>query len=180
MLKRLSSFRIAIAYLLGACLLMIAFVFIPRDTVIEPLLEVKEPATTAVQITNEIGKLVMTLNAAMLAAAGALLFKEYRWVRLTPLDKTLMVFVFLAGAASYFGVYFGQVRILTMVSTGYLDPLERGLIWGIRLQYGGLLTGVFLLGFVFARALDNGGGTPTATQDRPNPSNASLDQPRVD
>lgn len=150
----LKAYRISLFYLVVTALLLVGALHVPYDAVFPPLHELKDPAATSLQMIGEIAKLVMTLNTAMLAAAGALLTKRFDWIRLTGFDKMMTVSVFLCGAISYFGVYFSQVRMLTMTSTGFIDPLETGLLWGIRFQYGGLIFGVLLLGLVFARAVD--------------------------
>lgn len=154
MLRRIRRSGITLAYLLGAALLVAMFLYIPRDQVLQPLHAIADPAATSLAMISEISKLIMTLDAAMLAAAGAILLKDVQFRRSSRLDALMLIFVFLAGAMSYFGVYFSQVRLLTMVSAGYLDPLELGLRWAIRLQYGGIIGGVFLLGLVFARGLE--------------------------
>lgn len=148
------KYRVTLFYLLAAALLLGAALYIPYDDPIVTGHPVADPAATSLQLVSEIAKLVMTLNTAMLAGAGALLAKRYSWVRLGGIDKSLVMGVFLCGAISYFGVYFSQTRILTMTGAGILDPLELGLLWGIRLQYGGLILGVLLLGLVFSRAVD--------------------------
>lgn len=150
----LKTHRISLFYGVVAALLLAGALYVPYDVAFPPLHELKDPAATSLQMIGEIAKLVMTLNTAMLAGAGALLTKRFDWIRLTGFDKLVTVSVFLCGAVSYFGVYFSQVRMLTMTSTGFIDPLEAGLLWGIRFQYGGLIAGVLLLGFVFARGVD--------------------------
>ena len=145
---------VIIAYLAGAAALSVAAFFVPRDEVVLPIHAVANPAGTSISMIGELSKLIMTLNAAMLAAAGSLLLQGPDFVRAGRFEMVLTVFVFLAGAGAYFGVYYSQVRMLTMVSAGYLDPLELGLLWGIRLQYGAIIVGVFLLGLIFARMLE--------------------------
>lgn len=159
MLRRLSRSAVTIAYILGAAALVALFLNIPHDEVMQPLHAVKDPASTSLAMIGEISKLIMTLDAAMLAAAGTMLVKNTQLRRSSRIDALLLLVVFLAGAISYFGVYFGQTRLLTMVSAGYLDPLELGLMWAIRLQYGGIIGGVFLLGLVFARGLEKTAGS---------------------
>lgn len=164
------KYRVTLFYLAAAVLLLAAALYIPYDDPLKGGREVTNPAATSLQLIGEIAKLVMTLNTAMLAGAGAVLTKRYSWITLRSADKIMIISVFLCGAISYFGVYFSQTRILTMVSAGILDPLELGLLWGIRMQYGGLILGVLLLGLTFARAVDSdhgpGENPPAGVPDR--------------
>ena len=68
MLRRIRRSGITLAYLLGAALLVAMFLYIPRDQVLQPLHAIADPAATSLAMISEISKLIMTLDAAMLAA----------------------------------------------------------------------------------------------------------------
>jgi hypothetical protein len=100
-------------------------------------------------------KLVVTLNTTVLAAAATLSVRGVSWTtKWSVIDSLLIVGSFISGVVSYFGVYFGYVRVLNMVYHNTVYPLEVGFIYAINLQYYGVIASVFLLGAVFARMLD--------------------------
>ena len=77
-----------------------------------------------------------------------------------------MLSVFVCGVATYCGVFMSHVQILTMVNSGLLNPLETGLMWSMRLQYGGLILGVFLLGLALAIGLGRSQSPPRLSLHR--------------
>lgn len=139
--------------LIAGALFALSF-YIPRDTAFPPGNAVANSGQATLDVLQEIMKLVLSLNTVMLTAAGALFVKAREWkLDLGYLEVALLLCVFLCGAVSYFGVYNCQMRILTMVNYSAINPLELGLLNSLRLQYAGLILGVFLLGLVFALLL---------------------------
>ena len=127
---------------------------VPRDDVFPPGLDVPDPGKAVVETLREISKLVMTLNSAMIAGAAALAIKGKDWTSQWGRAETFFVMaVFISGAVAYFGVYLCQVRLLTMLNMQTINPLERGLIWSVRLQYLGVIAGVTFLGLTFVLML---------------------------
>lgn len=139
---------------LAALLFGLSF-FLPYDDVLGAGQEVSDPGRASLAILQEIMKFALSLNTAMLAGAGALILKGNDWAGgWRKLESLLIISVFLCGVVCYFGVYTCHLAILTMVSEGVLNPMERGLIWSLRLQYFGVIVGAFLLGLVFALLAD--------------------------
>jgi len=142
-------------YLILATGLIALSFYVPHDDVFSAGQDIADPGQATLTILQEIMKLVLTLNAAMLAAAGTLVLKGKEWSGgWSRIESVLVILVFLAGVVSYFGVYSCQVSILTMVNVGAMNPLETSLLWALRLQYFGLIAGALLLGLVFALMLD--------------------------
>jgi hypothetical protein len=127
---------------------------IPQDDAFPPGLDVPEPGKAVVETLREISKLVTTINSAMIAGAAGLAIKGKDWTSQWGRAETFLVMlVFLSGSVAYFGVYLCQVRLLTMLNMETINPLESGLIWSIRLQYLGVISGVTCLGLIFVLML---------------------------
>ena len=142
-------------YILVVILLLAGSLFVPVDTAFPPKYKVEDPAKSTLELLDSTIKIIVSLNTAMLAGASALTLKSNSWTSLwTRLDSALILLVFINGAMSYFGVYFCYMRLLTMVGASFLDPVEGGLVWSLRLQYLGIISGVTLLGLVFARIIE--------------------------
>ena len=157
MLTRLAArVPLWVPYLVVAGGLVALSFYVPHDDVVGAVQDIPEPGQATLGILQQIMTLVLTLNAAMLAAAGALVVKGGEWSGggWRRLEGLLVTAVFLCGVTSYFGVYSCQVAILTMVNAGGINPLETGLMWSLRLQYFGLISGALLLGLVFALMID--------------------------
>lgn len=144
-----------IPYTALAAILFVLSLFLPHDDVMGAGLTISDPGSASLSTLQEIMKLVLSLNTAMLAAAGTLVVKGNDWTGgWSKLESLLIISVFLCGVVSYFGVYTCHLAILTMLGAGSLNPLELGLMWSLRLQYFGVIVGAFLLGFVFALLAD--------------------------
>ena len=142
-------------YAVAAIILLAASYFIPVARVFLPGVNVTKPDEALLGLIKEMTQLIVALNTSMMAAAAALTIRGSVWSdRWSRFDSGLIVAAFASGAVSYFGVYFGYVRLLTMVGAKTLNPLEAGFLWSIRLQYYGTIVGVFLVGLVFARMLE--------------------------
>jgi hypothetical protein len=132
--------------------------YVPRDAVFIPGPSISDPAKVILDILDNTTKLVVALDTALMGAAATLVIKANEWSRRwTRLDSTVIVLVFACGAASYFGVYLLDVRLLSTVSVNpgsSVNPLESGMLWAIRIQYWGMIAGVALLGLTFTRLLD--------------------------
>lgn len=141
-------------YLLFVAAGIYLLLHVPHDDAFPPGLDVPDPGKAVVETLREISKLVMTLNSAMIAGAAGLAIKGKDWTSQWGRAETFFVMlVFLSGAVAYFGVYLCQARLLTMLNMETINPLERGLIWSIRLQYLGVISGVTFLGLTFVLML---------------------------
>lgn len=163
MLKRwLRNMPLWMPYSILALTLVAASFFVPADEVFPPGQSIADPGQATLTILQEMMKLVLSLTTAMLGAAGALVVKGREWVRgWSRVESFLVIAVFLCGVVSYFGVYVCHISILTMVTYGVLNPLETSLLWSLRLQYFGLISGALLLGLVFSLMLDRVRVSPT-------------------
>jgi len=143
------------AYLLMAAGLLAASLYVPRDTVFGGDVIVENPGQATLAAIDQMTKLIVSLNTAMFAAAGAMTVKGKDWTsRWNSLDSLLIVLVFACGAISYFGVFLCYVRLISMTSVGAMSVVETQMLWSIRLQYWGFIAGVVLLGLVFTRILE--------------------------
>lgn len=150
MLKQFRPPPLWILYLLIATLLVAGSFFTPRDQVFAPGLNLADPGKATFDALKDLMALVLTLTTAMLGATGALIVKGRDWVRgWTAVESFLLLIVFLCGVVSFYGVYTCQVAILSMANAASLNPLEKGLMFSLRLQYFGLIAGAFFLGLAF-------------------------------
>ena len=155
-----SKLRVWHCYLVIVFLLLVASFFVPIQPVFPPQLKVQDPAKAALDLVDGVVKLVTGVNTAMLAGAAALTIKGTSWTSSwSKADSVIIIFVFLGGAISYFGVYLCYVRALTMINQSAFYPIESGIIWSLRLQYFGIILGVVSLGLVFSRVIE--GRTPS-------------------
>jgi hypothetical protein len=144
-----------VVYLTAAALFLAATFMIPRSAAFPPGAMFGDGAGATLELIKELIKLAVTLDSALLTAAAAFAVKGRDWApRWSRLDSSLVLLVFVAGVASYFGVYFCYIRLLTMLTMSTIYPLERGVVWSIRLMYYGILLGVFILGLILSRVLD--------------------------
>lgn len=147
--------RLSYLYIVFIILLVGGSTFIPRDLAFPVTHSLQDPAKATLDILDGITKLIAALDTALLGAAGAVVVKAPTWTKKWELlDSLLMTSVFVFGAISYFGIYFMDVRILTMVNAATVNPSELGLTWGLRLAYLGTIAGVVVLGLVFSRLMD--------------------------
>jgi len=129
--------------------------FLPEDKALVASITVTEAGKTTLEYLQEMSKLITTLNTAMMAAAAALIVNGKEWTTSwSRLDAMLILLAFLSGAASYYGIYLGQISILEMISQGWLNPLSSKLQAAIAIEYYGTLVGVLLLGLAFSRLLE--------------------------
>jgi len=165
MLGGIRSVPLWAAYVAIVLTLLALSFFLPRDDIFPPGSDLKDPAQATLTTLSEIMKLVLSLNAAMLAAAGALIVKGTDWFGGWRKFEGLMILcVFLSGVVVYFGVYTCNMAILTMVNAETINPLETSLLWSLKLQYFGLILGGFLLGLAFSLMMDR-----TRKDDRAEP-----------
>jgi uncharacterized membrane protein YozB (DUF420 family) len=142
-------------YLVVVVVLFVASLFIPVDDAFPPGHKVLDPAKATLDLIDGIIKLMVPLTTIMVTAAAALAVKGNTWTsRWATLDSLLIVCVFLCGAVAYFGVYLCYMRILTMVSLASIFVREGGLLWGLKLQYFGIIMGFACLGLVFTRIIE--------------------------
>jgi hypothetical protein len=152
MLGRLPYWSI---YVSAVILVYVASLFVPTDNVVPVSNKFVDPAKATMDVILAMVQLITALDTALLGAAGAMAVKGKEWSpRWNRLDGLLVLFVFICGAASYYGIYLGHVAVLSTVFQGTINPFEARFQWALGLQYYGLLLGVFLLGLVFARMLD--------------------------
>lgn len=129
--------------------------FIPVDEVLPASLVIAEPAKATLEAIQESSKLLVTLNTTMLAAAASLIVKGKDWsASWAKIDGYLLLFTFVCGASSYYGVYVSQIDLLSMIAGGRITPLSSRLQFAIAIQYYGLLLGLVSMGVVFARMLE--------------------------
>lgn len=141
-------------YLVLAFLLVRLTLHVPHDKVLAAGQTVSDPAGATLTVLQQLSQLVLSLDTAMLGAAGFVVLKGRDLVgSWSPLESLLLICVFLAGALSYFGVYSCQMSILEMVAVGSINPVEAGLLWSLKMQYLGLIGGCLLLGLVFSLML---------------------------
>jgi hypothetical protein len=150
------------AYLALVGLLVAASFFVPRDHVFMPGTAIADPGKATLDLFDGLIKLIASLNTALLAAAGAIAVKGKDWsARWGLTDAALIILVFVCSATSYYGIYLCYVRLLSMVGSGRINPLELQMTWAIRLAYWGVILGVSLLGLVFTRMLTNPTSPPS-------------------
>ena len=146
--------RQARALQLGYTLICATFVglsfLIPRQSALFPGLAVADPAKVVIELMSAMVKLTSTINSAALAFAAGLAIKGRDW---SPswrfVDSIALTTCFIAGAASYFGVYLCYSRLLSMTANGFVNLFELQMIWSIRLQFWGILAEVYLIGLTF-------------------------------
>jgi hypothetical protein len=137
-------------------LIYIASFFIPADYAVPASLKFTDPAKATLDLVLAIVQLITALDTALLAAAGAITVKRKEWsTRWNYVDGLLVLVVFICGAVSYYGIYLGHVALLSTAAKGVINPFETRFQWALRLEYYGLLLGVFLLGLVIARMLED-------------------------
>lgn len=151
----LNRVRYSGIYILVTAVLYIGSFYLPEGKSIVPEIEVLDRAKATIDALSEMNKIVVALNSAMFGAAAALAVKGATWsTKWGRLEGILVVIALICGAASYYGIYIGQVAELGMIYAGTINPFEARLSAGLTIEYYGTLLGLFLLGLVFARMLE--------------------------
>lgn len=158
MLKLLRSNWISLSYLvLVAILLLLAF-YIPREQQFKPVIMVQNPAEAALKVIDKLATLAAGLSTAFVAATVGIAIKGNDIINdKSPLSMIAVVLIFLSAAASYFGIYLGYVRLISMISTAgvsSIDPAETQMLWAVRLQFWGIVSEAIALGFLLVRILE--------------------------
>jgi amino acid transporter len=145
-------------YILGVVTLIVLASQIPYDRAFKPDHRIADPAVISIDLLKDISSLMTTVDTAMLGGASFLLFdKSGLSKRQNRLINFVLISVFLAGAVTYFGVYYLDITILLMVDSKFLS-MSMGVYIGLRLEYGGIGLGVFLLGLALSLMLGGNGG----------------------
>jgi hypothetical protein len=110
----------------------------------------------ALDLIQEMSKVLTALNVAIVGAAGTLVVKGKDWsTGWTRWDGLAIVLLFVSIAVSYYGLYLTQFALVDMTLSGAISIGENQFGWGRRLQYWGTLVAVTLLGLVFVRMLES-------------------------
>ncbi len=142
-----------VAYVVALAALWIASNFIPV-TPFSGAVKITDVGKSTLDYLTEISKLAVSLNTALFAACGAMAVKGSDWSeRWRTQDGYCIVLALVCGASSYYGTYLAYTAMTEMVYAGAIDPFSTRLSWAMRIQYYGVLAGVFLVGLVFCRML---------------------------
>lgn len=156
MLGRLVRGRpLSIAYVGLVAIGIVLSGFIPESGSVPTRQTIGDPGAATLEFVTQLVQLMTAINTAMLGAAGTLLMKSKEWrMELSLFDGILLLLIFSAGAASYYGVYLGHVAVLENLQSGVVSLIDRRLHWAMDIQYYGTLGGIFLLGLVVIQQVD--------------------------
>ena len=158
MLKTVLSNWISCAYVLLVVVLVILAFFIPAASQFEPALIVQNPADAALKFFDKLTTLAAGLSTAFVAATVGIAIRgnDFQADR-SPLSGIAVILVFLSAAISYFGIYLGYVRLISMVAAAgasAIDPAETQILWAVRMQFWGVVVEAIALGFLLIRILE--------------------------
>lgn len=145
-----------VAYLTCIAVLSVFPWLLPESKAIPRSTNIHDPGKAVVDSLYEMTKVVASLDSALFAGAAALAVKGREWsARWGTVDAFLVMLSMVSGAASYYGIFLTHDSILSMAFEASVYPFERRLQAALNLQYYGLLIGVFLVGLVFTRLLED-------------------------
>ena len=158
MLTYLRTRWLSWSYLLVVVTLIILSLYIPRDEQFEANAIVADPTGAILKIFDKITTLAASINTALAAAVVAIMFKSSDIsIKRAPANALAVIVAFAACSISYFGIYLGYVRLITMLSVvdaPSIDLTETQMIWAVRMQFWGIVLEAAAIGFLLIQILE--------------------------
>lgn len=155
-MRRLTTMPLWSIYVLCATLLVFAGLLVPFDQAFNMEHPVSDAANMSVGLLKDVSTLMTTVDTAMLGGSGVIFMrKSDSLLRSSKVTSLILLGVFFCGATTYFGAYYMDITLLSMADAGFVSPLSKATTIGLRLEYGGVGLGVFLLGLALSIMLDS-------------------------
>ncbi len=158
MLNLLRTRWLSWTYVLLVATLVILSLYIPRDEQFEPNVIVADPTDSILKIFDKITTLAASINTALAATVVAITFKSSDIsIRRAPSSALAVIVAFASCSISYFGIYLGYVRLITMLSVSgaaSIDLTETQMIWAVRMQFWGIVLEAAAIGFLLIQILE--------------------------